>query len=62
MDAIVHPVTRRSDAFAGRDDRGMPNDRDQIAVATRLDPDDAKAVLGVLISDALDQPGEDLPN
>jgi hypothetical protein len=33
----------------------MPDHGDQIAVATRLDPDDAKSVLGVLVSDALDQ-------
>ena len=32
-----------------------------LAVATDLDPDDAKAVLRVLIGDALDHPSEHLP-
>jgi hypothetical protein len=38
----------------------MTNHGDQLTVATRLDPNDTKAVLGILVSDALDQPGEDL--
>jgi hypothetical protein len=36
----------------------MPNDRDEIAVTSRPHPDNAEAVLGVLICDALDQPGK----
>jgi hypothetical protein len=39
----------------------MANQGDQVTVTTRLDPNDTKAVLGVLVSDALNQPGEDLP-
>jgi hypothetical protein len=39
---------------------GMANDGDQLAVTTRLDPDYAKAVLGILVGDALNQPGKDL--
>jgi hypothetical protein len=31
----------------------MANHGDQLAVATRLDPDDTKPVLGILVSDAL---------
>src|SRR5262249_20210453 len=33
---------------------------DQLALATGLDPQDTKAVLGVLVGDALDQSSEDL--
>ena len=33
----------------------MPHYGDEVAVAPRLDPDDTKAVLGVLVGDALDQ-------
>jgi hypothetical protein len=29
-------------------------------MTTRLDPDDAKAVVGILVGDALNQPGKDL--
>jgi hypothetical protein len=39
----------------------MANDRDEIAVTTRLHPNDAEAVLGVLVGDALDQPSKHLP-
>jgi hypothetical protein len=39
---------------------GMPHYGDELAVAPRLDPNDAKAVLGVLVGDALDQPRQHL--
>src|SRR5258707_10900980 len=56
--AVVHPVTGGGDPLANRDCGGMANHGDQLAVATRLDPDDTKPVLGILVSDALNQPGE----
>jgi len=37
-----------------------PTQGDQLALAPGLDPDDAKAILGVLVSDALDYSGEHL--
>jgi hypothetical protein len=37
----------------------MADDRHEIAMAARLDPQDAKAVLCVMERDALDEPGED---
>jgi hypothetical protein len=40
----------------------VANNGDEIAVATRLDPNDAKAVVGILIGDALNQPGQYLPS
>src|SRR6202042_1944668 len=50
-----------SDPLAGRDDSSMPDDGDKIPVASRLDPNDAKSVVGILVSHALNQPGQHLP-
>ena len=36
----------------------MTNNRDKIAMATGFNPDDAKAILGVVVSDPLDQSGQ----
>ena len=44
--------------LAGGDHSGMANDGDEIAVASRLDPNDAKSVVGILVGDALNQPGQ----
>ena len=38
----------------------MPDYGDEVAVAPCLDPDDTKAAFGVLVRDALDQPGQHL--
>ena len=61
VSAVIRPVTGGRDPLTGGNHGGMANDRDEIAVTTRLHPDDAKAVLGVLVGDALDQPGQHLP-
>jgi hypothetical protein len=59
MGAIVDPITRRSDPLA-RGDRGrMANHGDQVSVAPCLDADNTKAVIGVLVRDALDQASND---
>ena len=55
MGAVVDPVPGCGDPFAGRYCGGMSHDGDEVAVAPCLDPNDTKAVLGVLIGDALDQ-------
>ena len=39
----------------------MADDGDEVAVTARLHPDDAEAVLGVLVGDPLNQPSEHLP-
>jgi hypothetical protein len=39
----------------------MTNDGDEIAVTSRLDANDAKAVVGILVGDALNQPSQYLP-
>ena len=36
----------------------MANDRDQVAMAARLDPQNAEAVLGVVVGDTLDEAGQ----
>jgi hypothetical protein len=43
---------------AGGDRRGMSNDGHQIAMAARLRPENAEAVLGVVEGDPLDEAGE----
>src|SRR6266567_9504524 len=58
--AVVDPVAGRCNPLAGRDRGGMADQGDQLAVATGPDPDDAKAILGVLVGDPLDQSGKDL--
>src|SRR6266516_5743200 len=60
VSTVVNPVARCRDPLTGRDRGGMANQGDQLAVATSLNPQDAKTVLGVLVSDALDQSGEHL--
>ena len=47
------------DPFAGGDRGGVAHDGDQVAMAARLDPQNAEAVLGVVERDALDEAGED---
>ena len=43
------------------DHGGVANDGNEIAVTSCLDPNDAKTVVGILVSDALNQPGQHLP-
>jgi hypothetical protein len=61
MSAVVRPITGGRDPLAGRNRGGIADDRDEVAVASRLHPDDAKAVLGVLVGNALNQPSKHLP-
>ena len=61
MSAVVHPVAGGCNPLAGGNCSGMANNGDQLTVATRLDPDDTIAVLRILVRDALNQPGKDLP-
>jgi hypothetical protein len=56
--AIVDPFARCGDPFAGGYYRGMANDGHQIAVAARLRPENAKAGLGVVEGDTLDEAGQ----
>ena len=58
--SVVDPFARRRDPFAGGDYRSVTDDGDQLAVAARLDPEHAKAVFGVMESDALDEAGQNL--
>ena len=59
--AVVHPAAGGGDPLACGDRRGMADQCDQVAVAPCLNPNDAKAVVSVLVGDPLDQPGEYLP-
>ena len=54
MSPVVDPFAGGCDPLACRDRRGMPDRRHEIAMAARFDTQHAKAVLGVVISDAFD--------
>ena len=58
MGVVVDPFARRGDPLAGGDYRGVADDRDQFAVATRLDTKNTKAVFGVVVGDTLDEAGQ----
>ena len=58
MGAVVDPFARGGDPLAGRNGRGMTDNGHDIAMAARLGPQKAEAVLGIVISDALDQAGQ----
>src|SRR6266566_154827 len=55
---VVDPVAGGRNPLPGRNRGGMADQGDQLALATSLNSDDAKAILGVLVGDALDQSGE----
>ena len=56
--AVVDPFARRRDPLAGGDRGGVADDGDQVAMAARLDPQNAEAVLGVVEGDPLDEAGQ----
>jgi len=60
MGAVIDPLARRRDSFAGGDRRGMANDGRQIAVASGPHAQDAESVLLVVEGDALDKAREDV--
>ena len=59
--AVVDPLSGCRDPFPGRDHGGVAHDRDQVAMAPCLDPQNAEPAVRVVEGDALDQPGQDLP-
>jgi hypothetical protein len=58
MGMIVDPFARCRNPLACRDDGGVTNDRNKITMAAGLNPDNAKAILGIVVSDTLDQSGQ----
>ena len=58
MSAIIDPFAGCGDPLAGGDRCGMSNDGHQFAVAARLCPSDAEAVLVVMEGDPLDKARE----
>jgi len=61
MGTVVDPFARRRDPFSRGDHRGVADNGDQVAVAARLDAENAEAVLGVVERDTLDDAGQNLP-
>jgi hypothetical protein len=62
MGTVIDPFARCRNPFAGGDHRSVTDDGDQVAVAPRLDPENAKAVFGVVEGDPLDESGQNLPS
>ena len=60
MRAVVDPDARGLDELAGADRGGGANHGHQITLATHLDPQHAKAVVGIVEGHPLDQAGESL--
>ena len=60
MGTVVQPNARGLDELAGADGCRGTDHRDQIALTTHLDPQHAKAVVGVVEGHPLDQAGERL--
>ena len=58
MGAVVDPFTRCGNPLTGRYGGGMADDRDQIAMAACLDPQNAETTVGIVKCDALDKAGE----
>jgi len=56
--AVVNPFTRGRYPLAGRNGGGMADDGHDITMPTRLGPQNAEAVLGIVIRDPLDQAGQ----
>ena len=59
MGVVVRPVARDSDPFSRRDRGSVADDRDQVTVPTRLNPENAKAILGVVERHPFDKTRKD---
>jgi hypothetical protein len=55
MGVIVDPFASCRNPLACRDDGSVTDDRDKIAMATGLCPQNTKPILGVVVSDTLDK-------
>src|SRR3954465_13357878 len=60
MRTVVDPGPARLDELAGRNHRGMPDQGDVVALASRFDPEHAEAVLRVAECNAVDEAGQNL--
>ena len=58
MGAVVDPFARGGDPLAGRNGCGMADDGHHIAMPARLGAQNAEAVLGIVVGDALDEAGQ----
>ena len=56
--AVVGPAADGLHELAGRDQGGMANDRHEVPLAARLDPQHAETVVGIVERDPLNQAGE----
>ena len=59
--AVIDPFARGRDPLAGGDGRGVADHRDDVTMPARLGSQDAEAILGVVVGDALDEAGQGFP-
>jgi hypothetical protein len=57
--AVVGPVAGGRHPLAGRNHRSVADRRDQVAMATRLKPQNAEAVVRVVEGDPLDEASQE---
>ena len=56
---VVDPFTRRRDPLAGGNGWRMPNDGHEITVPARFGTQNAEAIVDIVVSDALDDAGQE---
>jgi hypothetical protein len=59
MGVVVDPVARGRNPFSCGDRGGVADDGDQVTMATRLDPENAKAILGIVERNSFDKARQD---
>ena len=55
MGTVIDPFARGGNPLASGDHRGVPNHGDEFTVAACLDPQNAEAVLLIVVRNALDE-------
>ena len=56
--AVVDPFARGGDPLAGRDGCGMADHGHQVTMPARFGAQNAEAILGIVVGDALDEAGQ----
>ena len=58
VNAILRILAARCDPLTGCNGCGVPNNRHDVAMSARLGPQNTKAILGIMVRDALDETGK----
>jgi hypothetical protein len=60
MGVVVDPFPRSRNPLSRRDHGGVSDNRDQVAMSARLDPQNTKAVVAIMEGDTLDKASQNL--